>query len=116
MDKTTTFSPKYDQNGLIPCVTQSETGQVLMMAWMNEEALHKTLDTREAHYWSRSRQELWHKGATGGDVQHVIDIRIDCDQDCLLLVVKDPDAACHTGRKTCFYRKVVSKDMLEFIE
>ena len=115
MDESTILTAKFDPNGLLPCITQSETGTVLMMAWMNEEALQETLNTGQMHYWSRSRQELWHKGATSGDIQHLIEIRIDCDQDCILAIVKEPKAACHTGRKTCFYRKIVSKNQLEFI-
>lgn len=116
MDNTNQFHPQFDQNGLIPCITQAENGDVLMMAWMNEESLRKTLDTQEMHYWSRSRQELWHKGATSGNVQHLISLRIDCDQDCLLAIVKNVDAACHTGRKSCFYRTVESQNELEFID
>ena len=104
------FTPRYDDNGLIPCiVTDTKSGDVLMMAYMNELALGKTIQTGEAHYWSRSRNELWHKGATSGAVQHVISIRTDCDQDCLLILVEvqgNKDSTCHTGRKTCFYREL----------
>lgn len=101
------FTPRYNENGLIPCITTDRKGKVLMMAWMNEQALKLTLETGEAHYWSRSRNELWHKGTTSGDIQKVLELRIDCDQDCLWLTVQNVKAACHTGRKTCFYRKVV---------
>ncbi len=115
-DETTAFTPKYDENGLIPCiVTGSGDGKVLMLAYMNQQALAKTLETHEAHYWSRSRGELWHKGATSGQVQKVIDIKIDCDQDTLLLTVEMPKPvkACHTGRESCFYR-AVKNGKLEF--
>ena len=117
-----TFTPKFDDNGLIPCICQSaKTGKVLMFAFMNEEALNKTIETGEAHYWSRSRSELWHKGATSGHVQKVTQITTDCDQDCILISVEtDEDIACHTGRSSCFYRKIISDDAdkthLELIE
>ena len=99
---------KYNENGLIPAIAQdAETGAVLMMAWMNAEALKKTLQTGQAHYWSRSREELWHKGASSGGIQHVRGVYVDCDQDALLLMVaQDGGGACHTGRKTCFYREL----------
>ena len=104
------FTPRYDDNGLIPCiVTDAASGDVLMMAYMNDLALGKTIQTGEAHYWSRSRNELWHKGATSGAVQHVISIRTDCDQDCLLMAVEvqgSKNLTCHTERNTCFYRKL----------
>ena len=103
------FSPVFNEKGLIPCiVTSARNGTVLMMAWMNQEALDRTLSTGEAHYWSRSRGELWRKGATSGQTQKVSDLRIDCDQDCLLLTVDmpEPETACHTGRNSCFYRVV----------
>lgn len=122
IEETKTLSPKYNQDGLIAAIAQdADTGTVLMLAWMNEEALQKTLETGETHYWSRSRQQLWHKGSTSGAVQHVQEIRIDCDQDAVLLTVatKKP-AACHTGRATCFYRVVGEKspdgNRLSFIE
>lgn len=107
-DETDTLSPKYDSNGLIAAIAQdAATREVLMLAWMNEEALLKTLETGEAHYWSRSRAELWHKGATSGAIQIVRDIRIDCDQDAVLLVVEQiKGSACHTGRRNCFYRQI----------
>lgn len=108
-DQTLEFTPVFDQSGLIPCVTTDEAGSVLMVAYMNKQALDLTLKTGEAHYWSRSRNELWHKGATSGETQKVINLRVDCDQDCLLLTVKmqgENQAACHTGRRSCFYRTV----------
>ncbi|MFP4313431.1 MAG: phosphoribosyl-AMP cyclohydrolase [Alphaproteobacteria bacterium] len=116
IDETLICSPRFDQNGLIPCIAiDDKSGDVLMLAYMNKESLQKTLETREAHYWSRSRQELWHKGATSGNVQSVVRLQIDCDQDCILMHVNMPQqngeiAACHTGRKSCFYRDIIWKD------
>lgn len=95
----------YDQNGLIPAVLQEvNTGEVLMVAWMNEEAFERTRRTGEAHFWSRSREELWHKGATSGNVMRVQDILVDCDADTLLLKVRPAGPACHTGEASCFFR------------
>ena len=107
-DETTTLSPKYNDQGLIAAIAQDwKTHEVLMLAWVNEEALAKIVETGEAHYWSRSRSELWHKGATSGAVQIVKDIRIDCDQDAVLLIVEQKSGgACHTGRPNCFYRSI----------
>lgn len=103
---------KYDQRGLIPAVVQDmETKQVLMVAWMNEKSLQLTLKTNEAHFWSRSRQELWHKGATSGNVMHVREIRVDCDADTLLLQVKPGGPACHTGATSCFYRQLKDRNI-----
>lgn len=87
----------------------AQSGAVLMLAWMNKEALDKTLETGFAHYWSRSRQRLWKKGETSGHLQRVLEIRVDCDQDALLLLVEPTGGACHTGRDSCFYR-VLSAD------
>ena len=100
----------------IPCITSDvKTGEVLMFAFMNEEALQKTLETGEVHYWSRSRKELWHKGATSGNTQSVKSIKIDCDQDCLWIAV-DAGPACHTGKRSCFYRELDAKTgQLKFI-
>ena len=100
---------KYGPDGLIPVITQDhKTGDILMQAYMNAEALEKTVRTGQAHYWSRSRQSLWHKGETSGQTQDIVEIRTDCDQDSILLiVVQNKDKACHTGRRSCFYRKVV---------
>jgi phosphoribosyl-AMP cyclohydrolase len=101
----------YDDRGLIPAILQdAENGQILMVAWMNAEALQLTQETGEAHFWSRSRQELWHKGATSGNVQRVREIWVDCDADVLLVKVDPKGPACHTGAQSCFYRKVWSKD------
>lgn len=111
IDETTQIMPRFDANGLIPVVTQDiTTKDVLMVAYMNEEALSKTMETGQAHYWSRSRASLWHKGATSGAIQYVREVRIDCDQDTILLLVETGNGACHTGRKTCFYRKIEQKD------
>lgn len=100
-------------NGLVPCVVQdSETGQVLMLAYMNEESLHKTMKTGLATYWSRSRQQLWTKGETSGHYQHVRQILIDCDADTLLLKVEQDGAACHTGKYSCFYRTIEGEEIL----
>ena len=103
------LAPRFDSNGLIAAVaTHADTGEVLMFAWMNAEALEKTLATGEAHYFSRSRNELWQKGATSGQVQQVAEIRIDCDQDCVWLKVRPggDGGACHTGARSCFYRVI----------
>lgn len=101
----TNYPLKFDEKGLITAVLQHHTTrEVLMVAWMNEEALRLTLETGEAHFWSRSRQELWHKGATSGNVQRVREIRVDCDGDTLLLLVEPAGPACHTGAISCFYR------------
>ena len=111
--------PQFDKNGLIPCITISaKNGSILMFAYMNEESLKKTIETKEVHYWSRSRNELWHKGATSGHIQKVVEIRIDCDQDCISVSVEmEPEMSCHTGRHDCFYRKVnLETGKLEFIE
>ena len=94
----------YDQRGLVPCVVQDwGTGEVLMLAYMNEEALRRTRQTGELHLWSRSREELWRKGATSGNVQSVRALRLDCDGDTLLALVEPAGPACHTGERTCFH-------------
>lgn len=99
------LSPKYDERGLLPAIVQDvQTGEVLMLAYMNAEALGRTQATGQAVFWSRSRQELWHKGATSGNYLNVVEIRIDCDGDTLLLRVRPDGPACHTGNRTCFYR------------
>lgn len=102
------FAPKFDDRGLIPVVTTCvETGTVLMQAWMNAAAIEHTLTTGEAHYFSRSRNELWHKGATSGEFQLVKDFRTDCDQDSLWLVVEQKGGkCCHVGHSSCFYRSL----------
>ncbi|MDX1293737.1 MAG: phosphoribosyl-AMP cyclohydrolase [Hyphomonas sp.] len=106
-DETPELRPRFNADGLIAAIAQdSMTGEVLMLAWMNAEALAATIDTGRATYWSRSRQALWVKGETSGHVQAVEEIRIDCDQDAVLLKVKQTGGACHTGRQSCFYRVV----------
>jgi phosphoribosyl-ATP pyrophosphohydrolase/phosphoribosyl-AMP cyclohydrolase len=95
---------KFDSNGLVPAIVQDEeTRDVLMLAYMNRESLQRTLETGETVFWSRSRKELWHKGATSGNVQRVVEIKVDCDQDTLLIRVHPAGPACHTGNQTCFY-------------
>lgn len=109
LERGAVLAPRFDANGLICAITtHAETGEILMVAWMNAEALAATLKTREAHYWSRSRGELWHKGATSGQIQKVVEIRVDCDQDAVLLKVlpQGDGGACHVGFRSCFYRVV----------
>ena len=105
-----TFDPstlRYNDKGLIPAIAQdADTGEVLMMAWMNAEAVSRTLATGKVTYWSRSRQEFWVKGATSGHTQALVDFRVDCDRDCLLLRIQQVGPACHTGRRSCFYTAV----------
>ena len=98
--------PRWDERGLLPAIVQdAATGQVLMLAYMDEESLRRTLETGETWFWSRSRGELWHKGATSGNVQRVVDLRLDCDADALLVRVRPAGPACHTGRQSCFHRQ-----------
>ena len=105
-----TFDPStlvYNAAGLVPAIAQdSQSKEVLMMAWMNEEAVTKTLETGKATYWSRSRNAFWIKGETSGHTQNVVDIRVDCDRDCILLIVDQMGPACHTNRISCFYISV----------
>src|SRR5512147_2483985 len=97
---------KFDSNGLVPAIVQdAETKEVLMLAYMNQESLQLTVEKGETYFWSRSRKELWHKGATSGNVQRVVEIRVDCDADTLLIRVQPAGPACHTGEQTCFYRE-----------
>ena len=98
---------KYDTQGLVPAIVQdAETKDVLMLAYMNAESLKLTLSTGETHFWSRSRSELWHKGATSGNIQKVVQIKVDCDADTLLILVNPAGPACHTGERSCFYRNI----------
>ena len=109
IEEGTTFHPRFDRDGLLTCVTLDDRdGVVLMLAHMNEEALRLTVSTGVAHYWSRSRARLWRKGDTSGQVQRVVDLRTDCDQDALVMrVLAGGDGgACHTGRRSCFYRRL----------
>lgn len=109
LEEGTAFAPKFDRDGLVPVVTtHAETGDVLMMAYMNEEALRRTIELGEAVYWSRSRKEIWHKGATSGQVQKVVEIRTDCDQDAIWIKVLPggDGGCCHVGFESCFYRSI----------
>jgi phosphoribosyl-AMP cyclohydrolase len=107
MDAVAIDELRFDERGLIPAVVQdAENGDVLMLAWMNEESLGLTLEERRTVFWSRSREELWRKGETSGHVQHVEEVRTDCDGDVLLVRVHQVGAACHTGERTCFFRRV----------
>jgi phosphoribosyl-AMP cyclohydrolase len=114
------LKPKFDASGLITCVaTDAATGDVLMVAHMNDEALRNTIESGEAWYFSRSRNALWRKGETSGQTQRVVEIRLDCDQDAVWLRVEQKGAACHTGRHSCFYRKVTAADggtQLSFVD
>lgn len=116
LERGTTLTPRFGPDGLIAAIAQhADTGEVLMLAWMNAEALARTLDTGEAHYWSRSRAELWRKGAGSGQVQRVAEVRIDCDQDAVLLRVhpQGDGGACHVGFRSCFYRVVEGGRLVE---
>jgi len=105
------FQPKFDASGLVTCVaTDAGTGEVLMVAHMNDEALRRTIASGEAWYFSRSRKSLWRKGETSGHVQRVVEMRMDCDQDAIWIRVEQSGAACHTGRRSCFYRKIDAGD------
>jgi phosphoribosyl-AMP cyclohydrolase len=109
LEETDCFTPRFDADGLIPCITvDAASGDVLMMAWMNAEALQRSLETGFVHYWSRSRNALWKKGEASGAVQRVVELRTDCDQDVVLVraAVADRSGTCHTGRDSCFYRSV----------
>jgi len=113
-DETDELRPKFNADGLIAAIAQdAETDQVLMLAWMNADALKTTLSTKKATYWSRSRGELWVKGATSGNTQTVVSAHVDCDQDAILLKVKQSGGACHTGRTSCFYREISGKQLLK---
>jgi phosphoribosyl-ATP pyrophosphohydrolase/phosphoribosyl-AMP cyclohydrolase len=107
MNSTTWELVKFDEQGLLPTIVQdSATGEVLMLAYMNAESLAKTFATRETWFWSRSRSELWHKGATSGNTQRVVSIAVDCDGDTLLIQVEPRGPACHTGERSCFFREL----------
>ena len=107
----------YDSAGLIPAIAQAEaSGEVLMMAWMNAASVAETLETGRVTYWSRSRQELWRKGETSGHVQGLVEMRVDCDRDCLLLLVRQTGPACHTNRRSCFYTSVGAQGEHEIME
>jgi len=116
LERGDVIAPRFDANGLVAAVAQhAETGEVLMLAWMNAQALRLTLDTGEAHYFSRSRNALWKKGETSGQVQRVVEVRVDCDQDAVLLKVlpQGDGGACHVGFRSCFYRVVEGGRLVE---
>jgi len=107
----------YNDAGLIPVIAQDDaTGEVLMMAWMNADAVVQTLDTRRVTYWSRSRQSFWVKGESSGHVQELVNLRVDCDRDCLLVRVRQTGPACHTNRRSCFYTAVRDGDEVELMQ
>ncbi|WP_457649052.1 phosphoribosyl-AMP cyclohydrolase [Profundibacter sp.] len=108
---------RFDNNGLIPAIAQADgSGEVLMMAWMNAEAVARTLETGKVTYWSRSRQSFWVKGETSGHVQELVELRVDCDRDCLLVVVRQTGPACHTSRRSCFYTAVRDGEEVEVMQ
>lgn len=113
------FDPQtlvYNDQGLVPVIAQEEaTGEILMMAWMNAEAVRKTLEDRRVTYWSRSRQSFWVKGETSGHTQALVDLRVDCDRDCLLAIVRQTGPACHTNRRSCFYTSVDGPEETELM-
>ena len=110
-------SLSYNAAGLIPAIAQDETtGEVLMMAWMNQDAVRQTLDSGRVTYWSRSRQAFWIKGESSGNTQTLVDFRIDCDRDCLLVVVRQIGPACHTNRRSCFYTAVRDTQEVELLK
>ena len=109
-------SLKYDANGLIPCIAQDhKTGEVLMFAWMNATSLARTLETGNVTYWSRSRKAFWAKGETSGHVQRLVELRLDCDRDCLLALVTQEGPACHTNRRSCFYTALRDGEEVEIL-
>ncbi len=109
-------SLKYDASGLIPCIAQDDaTGEVLMMAWMNRESITRTIETGNVTYWSRSRGAFWAKGETSGHVQRLVELRIDCDRDCLLARVTQEGPACHTNRRSCFYTALREGEEVEIL-
>ena len=114
-----TFDPstlRYNDAGLIPAIAQdATTGEVLMMAWMNEAAVARTLATGKVTYWSRSRQSHWVKGETSGHTQSLVEMRVDCDRDCLLVRVRQQGPACHTNRRSCFYKAIQGKSEVEIM-
>lgn len=106
-EKSALSDIKFNKDGLIPVIAQCvQSGTILMMAWMNEEALKKTIDTNDMYYFSRSRQKLWQKGETSGHFQKLIELRLDCDNDTILALIEQTGAACHTGTKSCFFKTI----------
>jgi phosphoribosyl-AMP cyclohydrolase len=113
IEEGSAFAPKFDADGLIVCITtEAATGDILMVAYMNRESLALTIETGIAHYWSRSRRALWRKGDTSGQVQTVVELRTDCDQDAIQIKVEagGDGKACHTGRRSCFYRRLITAE------
>lgn len=119
MSRTVSFDPStltFNDAGLIPAIAQDEeSGEVLMMAWMNEQSIVRTLETGCVTYWSRSRQAFWVKGESSGHVQELVDFRVDCDRDCLLVIVRQSGPACHTNRRSCFYTAVRDGSEVELL-
>ncbi|WP_170786709.1 phosphoribosyl-AMP cyclohydrolase [Ruegeria lacuscaerulensis] len=119
MTTPATFDPltlTFNEAGLIPAIAQdADSNEVLMMAWMNADAIRKTLQTGRVTYWSRSRQSFWTKGESSGHVQELVDFRVDCDRDCLLVIVRQTGPACHTNRRSCFYTAVRDGDETELM-
>ncbi|WP_299660226.1 phosphoribosyl-AMP cyclohydrolase [uncultured Ruegeria sp.] len=119
MADTVLFDPstlKFNEAGLIPAIAQdAETGEVLMMAWMNAQSINRTLESKRVTYWSRSRQAFWVKGESSGHVQQLVDFRVDCDRDCLLVLVNQTGPACHTNRRSCFYKAIRDGNEVELM-
>ncbi|WP_374942306.1 phosphoribosyl-AMP cyclohydrolase [Sphingomonas sp.] len=115
-EETFLFDPKFDAAGLVTAVVTNQAGALLMVAHMNAEAIAATQDSGEATFWSRSRMRLWRKGETSGNILRVVEMRVDCDQDALWLVVEPAGPACHTGRTSCFYRRIERDGALTFVE
>lgn len=110
-------SLKYDSNGLIPTIAQDHvSGEILMMAWMNAESVQKTLDDSRVTYWSRSRKSFWVKGESSGHLQHLVEMRVDCDRDCILVLVRQEGPACHTNRRSCFYTAIRDGQEIEIMQ
>lgn len=108
---------RYNEKGLVPAIAQDvDSGEVLMMAWMNAESIARSLETGRVTYWSRSRAQFWIKGETSGHVQDLVDMRVDCDRDCLLVLVRQTGAACHTNRRSCFYTSVEDGKEVEILQ
>lgn len=107
---------RYDANGLVPCIAQdADTREILMMAWMSAESIARTLETGHVTYWSRSRQAFWAKGESSGHVQRLVELRLDCDRDCLLALVRQVGPACHTNRRSCFYTAIRDEAEVEIM-
>jgi phosphoribosyl-AMP cyclohydrolase len=117
LEETPVLAPRWDDRGLVQAVaTDAATGELLMVAHMNADALAATIATGEAHYWSRSRGQVWHKGGTSGNIQRVVEMRVDCDQDAVWLKVAPAGPACHTNRRSCFYRVLREDGALQFCD